>query len=134
MHNSYQNLLSIQSEIKKEFDNKPDKFIVPNIIAVSKAFSLEHINPLINAGHLHFGENKIQEAEKKWIDIKKINSTEIINIELLIKLKIINKRSQKLKILGTGHIKTKINLEANSISSSAKEKLEKIGGLVQIKK
>ena len=74
MHNSYQNLLSIQSEIKKEFDNKPDKFIVPNIIAVSKAFSLEHINPLIKAGHLHFGENKIQEAEKKWIDIKKINS------------------------------------------------------------
>ena len=71
MHNSYQNLLSIQTEIKKEFDNKPDKFIVPNIIAVSKAFSLEHINPLIEAGHLHFGENKIQEAEKKWIDIKK---------------------------------------------------------------
>ena len=74
MHNSYRNLLSIQTEIKKEFDNKPDKFIVPNIIAVSKAFSLEHINPLIKSGHLHFGENKIQEAEKKWIDIKKINS------------------------------------------------------------
>ena len=71
---------------------------------------------------------------QSFIDQKKINSTEIINIELLIKLKIIIKRSQKLKILGTGHIKTKINLEANSISSSAKEKLEKIGGLVQIKK
>ena len=74
MHNSYQNLLSIQSEIKKEFDGKPDKFIIPSVIAVSKAFSLEHINPLINAGHLHFGENKIQEAEKKWINIKKKNS------------------------------------------------------------
>ena len=69
-----------------------------------------------------------------YIDNKKINSAEFINIELLIKLKIINKRSQKLKILGTGEIKTKINLEANSISNSAKEKLEKVGGSVQIKK
>ena len=74
MHDSYQNLLSIQSEIKKEFYNVTDEFIVPNIIAVSKAFSLEHISPLINAGHLHFGENKIQEAEKKWTNIKKVNS------------------------------------------------------------
>jgi len=74
MHDSYQNLLSIQSEIKKEFDNKNNKSIIPNIIAVSKTFSLKHISPLINAGHIHFGENKIQEAEKKWKDIKKINS------------------------------------------------------------
>ena len=74
MHDSYQNLLSIQLEIKREFDNLTKKIIVPNIIAVSKTFSLEHINPLINAGHLHFGENKIQEAEKKWIDIKKTHS------------------------------------------------------------
>ena len=69
-----------------------------------------------------------------FIDIKKINSAEIINIELLIKLKIINKKSQKLKILGTGEIKTKINLEANLISNSAKEKLEKVGGSFRIKK
>ncbi len=84
--------------------------------------------------------NKIKTAKinlekiQYYIDIKKINSTEIINIELLIKLKIINKKSQKLKILGTGEIKTKINLEANSISNSAKEKLEKAGGSVRIKK
>ena len=43
------------------------------IIAVSKTFSLEHINPLINYGHLHFGENKVQEASVKWSKIKREN-------------------------------------------------------------
>ena len=42
-----------------------------NIIAVSKTFSLDHIKPLINHGHLHFGENKVQEALAKWSEQKK---------------------------------------------------------------
>jgi large subunit ribosomal protein L15 len=87
-------------------------------------------NPIVKIKTAKINLEKIQ----YYIDIKKINSAEIINIELLIKLKIVNKRSQKLKILGTGEIKTKINLETNSISNSAKEKLEKIGGSVLIKK
>ena len=87
-------------------------------------------NPIVKKKTAKINLEKIQ----SYIDNKKINSAEIINSELLIKLKIINKRSQKLKILGTGEIKTKINLEANSISNSAKEKLEKVGGSVQIKK
>ncbi len=87
-------------------------------------------NPIVKIKTAKINLEKIQ----YYIDIKKINSADIINIELLIKLKIINKRSQKLKILGTGEIKTKINLEANSISNSAKEKLEKVGGSIQIKK
>ena len=41
-----------------------------NIIAVSKTFSLEHIKPLIDYGHVHFGENKVQEAKAKWTEIK----------------------------------------------------------------
>ncbi len=44
-----------------------------NIIAVSKTFTLDHINPLINHGHLHFGENKVQEAIAKWSNSKKEN-------------------------------------------------------------
>ena len=44
-----------------------------NIIAVSKTFSLDYIKPLIDYGHLHFGENKVQEAIAKWSDQKKIN-------------------------------------------------------------
>ena len=47
----------------------PDKS--PNIIAVSKTFPIEHIQPLINLGHLHYGENKVQEAMSKWTEIKK---------------------------------------------------------------
>ena len=42
-----------------------------NIIAVSKTFSLEHIMPLMNFGHIHFGENKVQEAISKWSEVKK---------------------------------------------------------------
>ena len=41
------------------------------IVAVSKTFSLDHIMPLINYGHMHYGENKVQEAESKWLQIKK---------------------------------------------------------------
>ena len=71
---------------------------------------------------------------QSFIDQKKINSNDKINTELLKKLKIINKNSQKLKILGNGEIKVKINIEADLISKSAKQKLEKIGGSIQIKK
>ena len=71
---------------------------------------------------------------QSFIDQKKINPNDKINSELLKKLKIINKNSQKLKILGNGEIKVKINIEADLISESAKKKLEKVGGLIQIKK
>jgi len=71
---------------------------------------------------------------QSFIDQKKINPNDKINSELLKKLKIINKNSQKLKILGNGEIKVKINIEADLISKSAKKKLEKVGGLIQIKK
>ena len=74
--------------------------------------------------------NKIQ----SYIDKKKIKISEILNSELLKKLKIINKNSTKLKILGTGEIKDKVNIEANLASKSAVEKLEKIGGSIQLKK
>src|SRR5210317_504685 len=69
-----------------------------------------------------------------FIDEKTINSGDVINIALLKKLKLINKNSQKLKILGTGEIKDKVNIEADLISKSAVEKLEKAGGTIQLKK
>ena len=68
------------------------------------------------------------------IDKKKINTNDVLNSDLLKKLKIINKNSTKLKILGTGQIKDKINIEANLASKSAVEKLDKIGGSIQLKK
>ena len=74
------------------------------------------------------------EKIQNFIDKKTISSTDKIDVKLLKKLKIINKNSQKLKILGAGEIKIKINIEADLISKSAKEKLEKVGGSILIKK
>ena len=74
------------------------------------------------------------EKIQSFIDEKTLNPNDIINMELLIKLKLINKNSQKLKILGTGDIKDKVSIEADLISKAAVVKLEKAGGSIQLKK
>ena len=74
------------------------------------------------------------EKIQSYIDGKNINPNEVLNSDLLKKLKLINKNSNKLKILGTGTVKNKINIEADMASKSAIEKLEKIGGSIQLKK
>ena len=71
---------------------------------------------------------------QSFIDKKSVKTSEILNSNLLKKLKLISKRSSKLKILGSGEIKNKINIEADLASKSAINKLEKIGGSIQIKK
>ncbi len=71
---------------------------------------------------------------QSYVNKKSISSKDLINKDLLKKLKLINKNSEKLKILGSGEIKDKLNIEADLASKSAVEKLEKIGGSVQIKK
>ena len=71
---------------------------------------------------------------QSYIDKKDIKSSEVLNSDLLKKLRLINKKSVKLKILGSGEIKNKINIEADLASKSAVEKLEKIGGSIQLKK
>ena len=71
---------------------------------------------------------------QSFIDKKSIKTSDIINSDLLKKLKLINKNSIKLKILGSGEIKDKINVEADLASKSAVQKLEKIGGSLQLKK
>ena len=71
---------------------------------------------------------------QSFIDKKSIKTSEILNSNLLKKLKLIDKGSSKLKILGSGEIKDKINIEADLASKSAVEKLEKIGGSIQLKK
>ena len=67
---SINKLTLIQQNIKKI---KRDILNKPEIICVSKTFSLEYLKPLIDHGHSHFGENKVQEAEEKWTEIKKEN-------------------------------------------------------------
>ena len=70
MHQSVQNLIDIENKIKSNLNNLKINQL-PKIIAVSKTFSIDKIQPLINYGHFHFGENKVQEAIEKWSDIKK---------------------------------------------------------------
>jgi len=87
-------------------------------------------NPILREKIAILNLDKIQ----SFIDKKSLKSKDIINSELLKKLKLINKNSIKLKILGSGNIKDKINIVADLASKSAVEKLEKIGGSIQIKK
>jgi len=77
MHNTVKNLLDIENNIKVNLNNlKINSY--PKIIAVSKTFKLDKILPLIEHGHIDYGENKVQEAVEKWKEIKKINT----NIQL----------------------------------------------------
>ena len=71
---------------------------------------------------------------QSYLDKKSLKSSEIINSNLLKKLNLIDKNSNKLKILGSGVLKEKINIEADLASKSAIDKLEKIGGSIQLKK
>ena len=89
MHNTIKNLLNIQNNIETHL-NRLNIINHPKIIAVSKTFKIDKILPLIEHGHNHFGENKVQEAIEKWTDIKEKNSK--------IKLHMIGKlQSNKVK-------------------------------------
>ena len=89
MHNTVKNLLDIENNIKI-YLNKLNIDNNPKIVAVSKTFKIDKILPLIEYGHIHYGENKVQEAVEKWTEIKKKN--------LNIKLHMIGKlQSNKVK-------------------------------------
>ena len=100
MHKTVENLISIQSSIKLKLINLKNKTRIPKIIAVSKTFKIDHISPLIEYGHLDYGENKVQEAIEKWTDVKKKNDE--INLHLIGKLQT-NKVKFALKIFDYIH-------------------------------
>ena len=72
MHTTVKNLLDVENNIKV-YLNRLNINSSPKIIAVSKTFKIDKILPLIEYGHIDFGENKVQEASEKWTDIKKSN-------------------------------------------------------------
>ena len=72
MHNIVKNLLDIENNIKVQI-NKLNITTPPKIIAVSKTFKIDKILPLIEHGHINYGENKVQEAVEKWTEVKKTN-------------------------------------------------------------
>ena len=100
MHDTIQNLISIQESIKSKLLKFKDKNRQPKIIAVSKTFKIDHILPLVDYGHLDFGENKVQEATEKWVDVKKKNQN--VNIHLIGKLQT-NKVKLALKVFDYIH-------------------------------
>ncbi len=83
MHITVKNLLDIERNIRINLDELKIKNI-PKIIAVSKTFKIDKILPLIDHGHIDFGENKVQEAIEKWSEIKKKNSS--IKLHMIGKL------------------------------------------------
>ena len=83
MDNTVKNLIGIKESIKTHL-NRLEINIYPKIIAVSKTFEIDRILPLIEYGHIDFGENKVQEAIEKWTEIRNINSN--IKLHMIGKL------------------------------------------------
>jgi len=100
MHKSVHNLIQIEKEIQSNIINLDTTTKSPKIIAVSKTHPMASILPLINHGHLDFGENKVQEAIDKWSDIK--NKKNSMKLHLIGRLQT-NKVKFALKIFDYIH-------------------------------
>jgi pyridoxal phosphate enzyme (YggS family) len=121
MHYTINNL----NVIKKEINNiKPNV----NIIAVSKTFNFETIEPLVKNGHLHFGENKVQEAVAKWSEIKKSNKN--LQLHMLGKLQT-NKVKYAVPLFDYIHSLDNIKL-AEKISSEQIKVQKKLKIFIQV--
>ena len=128
MHNVVERLIAIRSEIKELLikNNSQNKDL--NIIIVCKTFSMDKILPLIEIGHVHFGENKVQEAELKWKEIKKKHLN--VKLHMVGKLQT-NKVKTALKIFDYIHSVDNYKL-AEKIVKYEKELDKKIKTFVQV--
>tara|TARA_B100000787_G_C16071934_1_gene240325 strand:- start:96 stop:746 length:651 start_codon:yes stop_codon:yes gene_type:complete len=124
MHNTIKNLIYIEDLIKSKVNH--DK--LPKIIAVSKTFPIENILPLIDHGHLDYGENKVQEALEKWSDIKVQNKS--IKLHLIGKLQT-NKVKFALRIFDYIHSLDSEKL-ANKIADEQKKQGKKPKIFIQV--
>ena len=126
MHKTVQNLSNIKAQIKAKINELKYNNYNPEIIAVSKTFPISKITPLIESGHIHFGENKVQEAMKKWIEVK----NDKIKLHLVGKLQT-NKVKFALKIFDFIHSLDNLKL-AKKISEEQKKLLNKPKIFIQI--
>ena len=124
MHETVKNLLKIEENIKSKFSNNLSN---PKIIAVSKTFKMDHIKHLLEYGHKDYGENKVQEANEKWHEIKKIKK---INLHLIGGLQS-NKVKVAVKLFDYIHSLDSIKL-ANKIAVQEKELQKKIKLFIQV--
>ncbi len=127
MHYSIQNLNIIKKKINDKL-NHLKKSKSPKIIAVSKTFPLDQINPLIESGHCDFGENKVQETLDKWSDIKSKNNN--IKLHLIGKLQT-NKVKYAIKIFDYIHSVDSEKL-AKKISDESDKHQKKIKIFIQV--
>ena len=121
------NIITNFEKIKQEIKNNLPQSEV-EVIAVSKTFSIEHIMPLIEYGHKHFGENKVQEAESKWKELKKSNSN--LNLHMIGRLQS-NKAKKAVEIFDFIHSLDNEKL-AKELSKRQKEKKKSLGYFIQI--
>ncbi len=128
MHQTIKNLIEIQSEIKQNIQKLGFINYDPNIIAVSKTFKIEYISNLIDFGHLHFGENKVQEANDKWKIIKEKNNS--IKLHMIGKLQT-NKVKQAIKTFDYIHSVDSKKL-AQKISIEQKNLNKKVQIFIQV--
>ncbi|MDA7780823.1 YggS family pyridoxal phosphate-dependent enzyme [Candidatus Pelagibacter sp.] len=128
MHKSVHNLIQIEKEIQSNIINLDTTTKLPKIIAVSKTHTMSNILPLINHGHLDFGENKVQEAIDKWSDIKNKNNS--IKLHLIGRLQT-NKVKFALKIFDYIHSLDSEKL-ANKISDEQIKQRKKPKIFIQV--
>ena len=128
MHKTVQNFSNIKDQIKSKINELKYNNYDPEIIAVSKTFPITHIMPLIESGHIHFGENKVQEALEKWSGVKEKNKN--LNLHLIGKLQT-NKVKFALKIFDFIHSLDNLKL-AKKISEEQKKNLNKPKIFVQV--
>ena len=124
MHKTVNNLLSIQNQLKELNFNLQ----FPEIIAVSKTFGMDKIEPLIDHGHNHFGENKIQEAIDKWTDVK--NKNPEIKLHMLGKIQT-NKVKFLIPLFDYIHSLDSLKL-ADKIASEQVKKNKKLKIFIQV--
>ncbi len=122
-----ENLKLIQNKVN-EIVNKKQLKTDPKIIVVTKTFSLSKITPLLNSGHIHFGENKIQEAENKWLEAKSKNTN--LQLHMIGKLQT-NKAKRAVALFDYIHSLDNKKL-ASKISQYEKELNKKIKLFIQI--
>ena len=127
MHTSIEKLNLVKNKVNEIIDKKQLKTI-PQIIAVTKTLSLNEITPLLKAGHIHFGENKIQEAESKWFDVKK--NYKDLQLHMVGKLQT-NKAKKAVKLFDYIHSLDNAKL-AEKINQYEKELNKKIKLFIQV--
>ena len=127
MHINVKRLNNVKNKVKEILDRKQLK-TEPKIIAVTKTFSLDKITPLLDFGHIHFGENKVQEAELKWLNVKK--NYKNIQLHMLGKLQT-NKAKKAVSLFDYIHSLDNAKL-ASKISQFEKELNKKVKVFIQI--